>query len=221
MILGRLLDPWIGTAEVWGDVVAPVYPDEADGMRRASTGRVREFSTGRYCARTALTAIGARAAALPREPSGSPRWPRGVVGSITHCAGYRGAVAAWRADCRCIGIDAEPDLPLPEDVADYVMSSGERQQARSAPDENKYARANYDRLLFCMKEATYKCYAGLNIVPDFDFTDIRVQLDGERGGMSSLAPDGARFVGRWGRDNGIIVAVAVGDYDRQKRPDHV
>ena len=44
---------------------------------------------------------------------GAPQWPLGVVGSITHCDGYRAAAVARGRDLRTIGLDAEPDEPLP------------------------------------------------------------------------------------------------------------
>jgi len=39
-----------------------------------------------------------------------------VVGSITHCAGYRACALARAADVVALGIDAEPHEALPEGV---------------------------------------------------------------------------------------------------------
>ncbi len=38
---------------------------------------------------------------------GAPRWPAGVVGSMTHCAGYRAAVVARADEVTSLGVDAE------------------------------------------------------------------------------------------------------------------
>jgi len=40
----------------------------------------------------------------------------GVVGSMTHCAGYRAAAVARARDVVTIGIDAEPHAVLPDGV---------------------------------------------------------------------------------------------------------
>ena len=49
---------------------------------------------------------------------------------------------------RCVGIDIEPPLPLPEDLLDVIATPGEREQLKG----NLVSA----RLLFCMKEAVYK-----------------------------------------------------------------
>jgi 4'-phosphopantetheinyl transferase EntD len=47
-------------------------------------------------------------------------WPAGVVGSLTHCAGYRAGVVARAAAVPVLGLDAEPARPLPEEVLTVV-----------------------------------------------------------------------------------------------------
>lgn len=77
--------------------------------------RQREFATARSCARTALARLGVPPVPVLASPRGAPRWPAGVVGSITHCDGYRAAAVAYTRDVVSLGIDAEPDEPLPND----------------------------------------------------------------------------------------------------------
>jgi len=85
-----------------------LFPEEEAVIAKAVDKRRREFSTVRHCARLALAMLG-----LPRSPllpgeRGAPQWPVGVVGSMTHCAGYRAAAVARASDMVTIGIDAEP-----------------------------------------------------------------------------------------------------------------
>lgn len=40
-------------------------------------------------------------------------WPDGVVGSMTHCDGYRAAAVAHAGEVLGVGIDAEPHFPFP------------------------------------------------------------------------------------------------------------
>ncbi|WP_423832395.1 hypothetical protein [Streptomyces manipurensis] len=70
--------------------------------------RRAQFATARACARRALAGLGREPVALLPGPGGAPQWPSGVVGSITHCEGYRAAVAAPAGVVAALGIDAEP-----------------------------------------------------------------------------------------------------------------
>ena len=93
-----------------------LFPEEEAVIAKAVDKGRREFSTVRHCARLALATLG-----LPRSPllpweRGAPQWPVGVVGSMTHCAGYRAAAVARARDVVTIGIDAEPHAVLPDGV---------------------------------------------------------------------------------------------------------
>jgi 4'-phosphopantetheinyl transferase EntD len=85
-----------------------------------------------------------------------PRWPPGVVGSITHCAGYRAAAVARSGDLMAIGIDAEPDDPLPGGVLDVVSIPAERVRLRALAEE--MPQVHWDRVLFSAKESVYKAW---------------------------------------------------------------
>ena len=63
-------------------------------MAKAVDAPRREFVTARICARRALAELGVADAAIPRGPAGSPIWPARVVGSLTHCVGFRTAAVA-------------------------------------------------------------------------------------------------------------------------------
>ncbi|MFF1717797.1 hypothetical protein [Streptomyces sviceus] len=52
----------------------------------------------------------------PHRRRRCPAWPDGVVGSMTHCDGYRAAAVAHAGEVLGVGIDAEHHLPLPEGV---------------------------------------------------------------------------------------------------------
>jgi hypothetical protein len=88
--------------------------EEEELIGRAVEKRRREFGTARACARRALADLGRVPAPIVRGEKGAPVWLDGVVGSITHCAGYRGAAVAEARDVRALGIDAEPHGKLPD-----------------------------------------------------------------------------------------------------------
>jgi len=134
----------------------PPYPGEEHLIATAVEGRRREFVTARRSARTALARLGHPAVPILTGSTREPLWPEGIVGSITHCVGYRAAAVARAADLASIGIDAEPNKPLPGDVLGMVTNQTERdhldQLARIDP------AVRWDRLLFSAKESVYKAW---------------------------------------------------------------
>lgn len=120
-MIEQLLPYGVAVSEVFGDVPqAHLYPEEARVVERAVEARRREFATGRWCARQALRRVGLPAAPILPGFDGAPEWPPSVLGSITHCAGYRAAVIARVGDAHMLGIDAEPNAPLPDGVLELI-----------------------------------------------------------------------------------------------------
>ncbi|WP_234705049.1 4'-phosphopantetheinyl transferase family protein [Sinorhizobium meliloti] len=93
-----------------------VMAEEESAIATAVKSRRREFSIGRACARAALSKLGFPPSAIPTGPNREPLWPSGVVGSITHCAGFHAAAVALQKDCVALGIDVEVDEELPSGV---------------------------------------------------------------------------------------------------------
>lgn len=157
-MISKILPPSVAYAESFDDITdEPLFPEEAAVIERAVDKRRREFTTARVCARRALLELGRPAAPLLRGAHGEPRWPTGVVGSITHCQGYRAVVVGEVSHVASIGIDAEPNEPLPGPT---LLRSIAQPQERT--DVHTLARTFpgvcWDRLLFCAKEATYKAW---------------------------------------------------------------
>ncbi|MER7349863.1 4'-phosphopantetheinyl transferase superfamily protein [Streptomyces aurantiacus] len=148
-----------------------LHPDEEALIARSVESRRREFTTGRHCAHRALEDLGHPAASILPDAKGSPRWPAPVVGSITHCDGYRAAVVARAARVRSVGIDAEPGGPLPDGVLEAVALPAE--QRRVADHLARWPEVRWDRLLFSAKESIYKTWYPLMRAPlGFEEADI-------------------------------------------------
>ena len=128
-------------------------PEEEPLIARAVAKRRNEFVTARHCARLALGQLGLPAVPILKGEKGEPRWPDGIVGSLTHCAGYRGAVVGRQGRVRSVGIDAEPHDVLPAGVLDAISLPVERLAIAALPPG-----LHWDRILFCAKEATYKAW---------------------------------------------------------------
>jgi 4'-phosphopantetheinyl transferase EntD len=209
--------PVAACAEMFGDAPEPaMFPEEAAEIEGASAERRREFATVRRCARNALRQAGLPTAPILPDADRAPRWPAGVVGSLTHCVGYRAAAVAGTDDCAAVGIDAESHAPLPAEVLDLVLRAEERARlvglADAGPD------VHWDRVVFCAKEAAYKAWFPLTR-RWLGFADVSttVRLDGTfRAQLLVPGPrvDGLEldaFTGRWLVANGLVVtATSVG-----------
>ena len=75
---------------------------------------------------------------------------------MTPCTGYAAAAVGPLSRISAIGIDAEPDAPLPDGVLDLVATPAERN--RLAVTQLEPDSPNWDRLLFSAKEAAYKAW---------------------------------------------------------------
>lgn len=128
-------------------------PEEEPLIARSVAKRRNEFITARHCARLAMEELGIPPSPILKGEKGEPRWPVGVVGSLTHCQGYRGAVVARTGGVRSVGIDAEPHDVLPDKVLEAISLPAERHEIAGLPDG-----MHWDRILFCAKEATYKAW---------------------------------------------------------------
>lgn len=174
-MIAEILPPSVVVVEVFDDPPGLwLYPEEQAIAAHAVEARRAEFTTGRHCARTALARLGVRPTAIAKGERGAPVWPTGVVGSITHCAGYRAAAVAREADLVTIGIDAELNERLPADVLKLVALPRERTMltaiAAVVPD------VAWDRLLFSAKEAVYKAWFPLTR-SFLEFHDAVIEFD--------------------------------------------
>jgi enterobactin synthetase component D / holo-[acyl-carrier protein] synthase len=208
-VIEELLPSGAECSEEFGDPAeAALFPEEEAAVARAVGKRRREFGSARNCAREALGRLGVPPAPILPGERGAPQWPDGVVGSITHCAGYRAAVVARARDLLTVGIDAEPaGGALPHGVLDHVSLPVERamlgELSVTAPG------VSWERLLFSAKESVYKAWFPLSRRwLGFEDAEITIGTDGTFGARL-LVPGGPTcptgFTGRWLARNGLVV----------------
>lgn len=156
-MIEHLLPPGVAGAHLRDfSAAGPLPAAEETSLGPVGPARAGEFAAGRHCARAALSALGRPGAELPRRGDRAPGWPAGTVGSITHCRGYCAAAAGPTVSYLSIGIDAEPNEPLPAVVLPRISSAAERRWIGAAP-----GGVHWDRLLFSAKESVYKTWAPL------------------------------------------------------------
>lgn len=192
-----------------------LYPQEREYLARAVPKRRTEFVTTRRCVRDALSGLGVARPPMVPGAAGSPSWPRGVVGSITHCQGYRAAVVARAADVCAVGVDAEPAEGLPPGVLDVVAEEGEIERLRELSTRDP--DVPWDRLLFSAKEAVYKVWFPLSRTwLGFEEVDVTLEVSGRFTAVLARTlslPGGVaveELSGRWATDcRHLLSAVTV------------
>ncbi|MGW3135061.1 4'-phosphopantetheinyl transferase family protein [Streptomyces sp. NPDC001139] len=217
-MLKELLHP-LAVAETFGDQTDPpaLFAEEERLVASAVPARRREFATVRACARTALGQLGIRPGPVLHDARGAPVRPDEVVGSMTHCAGYRAAAVAYAADVVTIGLDAEPNRPLPgRDVLEMITVAEERAQLLELAVRRP--EVCWDRLVFSAKESVYKAWYPLTgrwldfhhavVTVDPDTAAFTARLLVPASGMAGHHRPG--FRGRWAVGHGLLAtAIAV------------
>ncbi|GAA3632123.1 4'-phosphopantetheinyl transferase family protein [Microlunatus ginsengisoli] len=205
-----LLPACVYSVETAADRDLSLLPAEAAYVARAVPKRYREFVSVRACATDALARLGLSRAPLVPGPAGAPRWPPGVIGSMTHCPGFRAAAVGWQHRMLTLGIDAEPNAPLPPGVLSNVARPEEAAALTGLPAVG----VAWDRLLFSAKESIYKAWYPLMHSP-LGFADAVVTfgLDGSfTATLDARAPDClAVLTGRWGCESGLVATTVAVD----------
>ena len=184
-----------------------MFASEAAHVAGAPPRRRREFATVRSCARDAMRRIGVAAGPILPDADRVPRWPAGVVGSLTHCEGYRAAAVGRADDLAGIGIDAELHEPLPVAATELVLRDEERTTLRTLTETRP--AIHWDRIAFCAKEAVFKAW----FPPTrrwLEFAEVSVTVDPDGTFAARLLVHDDRgpeaFTGRWTVAGGLVVA---------------
>ena len=215
-MIEELLPPAVAAVETRQDPPdATLLPEEEPVVARAVESRRVQFTTGRHCARLALAQLGLPPVAIPSGERGEPLWPAGVVGAITHCEGYRAAALAHAREVTTVGIDAEPNEPLPDGI--LARSAFGSEPAHVGALAEASPAVHWDRLLFSAKESVYKAWFPL-ARRWLGFEDSAIVFDAAGGTFEARllvpGPDVGgrpltRFSGRWlARDGLVITAIA-------------
>ncbi|HEX7238844.1 MAG TPA: 4'-phosphopantetheinyl transferase superfamily protein [Longimicrobiaceae bacterium] len=193
-----------------GDHADSLFPVERQTVARAVAKRTREFSTGRLCARAAMSALGVPPHPVPVGPQREPVWPDGVVGTISHGGALCLAAAARQDHLLGLGIDLEVGDPLDPELRRLICTPDELRGIPAWPD----AGVDPHKLVFSAKEALYKA-----LFPRaqrfIDFLEVEIGVDVGAGGWrpTTLPPDvaarmGAPIEGKFLVADGYVVTTA-------------
>ncbi len=219
-MIEQILPAAVEAVDTFGDPVeAVLLPEEEPYVSGAVEARRREYTTVRHCARVALARLGRGPVAIHPGTRRAPCWPDGLVGSMTHCDGYRAAAVGRDTDVSALGIDAEPNLPLPAGVSALVLLDNERRRLAALSADT--AAVCWDRLLFSAKESVYKAVSP-RTGQWLGFEDVEVlPVSGPGGGRGRFtvraqpqAPAPARVLverltGRFLVNHGLVVTAVI------------
>jgi 4'-phosphopantetheinyl transferase EntD len=209
-VIEKILPAEVASEEAYDDLAdVTLFPEEEAVIARSVDKRRREFATARACARRAMATLGLPPVPILPGERGAPGWPPDVVGSITHCDGYRAAAVALEGKVRTVGVDAEPNGPLPDGVLEAIALPPEIEWLKGVGDSSGVC---WDRLLFSAKESIYKAWFPLTR-RWLDFEEAVVTPDPAEGTftarllVSGPIVDGRAltgFAGRWTVDRGLV-----------------
>lgn len=146
-LLSTRFDPSLLEAEDFSRWDIPI-PD-------AVSKRQTEFLAGRLCAHEALRRVTGVAGIPAIGEDRAPCWPTGVVGSITHGAGWAAAVAAPSEQWRGLGLDVERLLPTAraDRLVGEILTPREQEGYAALDDTQRALRVT---LTFSIKESLFK-----------------------------------------------------------------
>jgi 4'-phosphopantetheinyl transferase EntD len=148
-----------------------LLPGETAAQGRVVLKRLQEFAAGRLCARRALAEFGVLDFPLRPAEDRQPIWPDSMAGSITHTEGFCAAVVAERRCIRALGLDSETAGAVNVEIWSRICLPAEMAWVRSLPEAERGAAAT---LIFCAKEAFYKCQYSLVRQP-LGFHDVSME----------------------------------------------
>jgi 4'-phosphopantetheinyl transferase EntD len=142
-----------------------------------------------------------------------PIWPDDLVGSITHTDEWAAAAVARRDEgFVAIGIDLEPADALPPELWASVCAPEEQAKLTVIRGMTPGLAA---RLVFCMKEASFKCQYPLSCAM-LEFADLAIDVDAGAGTFAATYQKAAppfdvhdRLVGRFAISAGHVASAVV------------
>ncbi|MBK6808148.1 MAG: 4'-phosphopantetheinyl transferase superfamily protein [Sandaracinaceae bacterium] len=175
-LVRRLFDADVAVAEVDPREVDPEHvllPVERDAVARAIDTRRLQYAAGRHCARSAMRTLAVPPGPVTQDDDRAPRFPPGLVGTITHTQWWCAAAVALESTRAALGVDVEPDSPLKASLFGSVLTPDEITRLEAVPDDA--LRGLLGKLIFSAKECAYKCQYTLSRT-FYGFHGMRVEL---------------------------------------------
>ena len=129
------------------------FPVEFEQVAHAIEKRQREFLQTRNLARELMSLLGVPAQPILAGPDRAPRWPTGLVGSLTHNDTHGAVALARSGTLHSVGLDIESRGRIEDRLWDHLFTHNEKLALRALPAEQIQHEAT---AIFSIKEAFYK-----------------------------------------------------------------
>lgn len=146
--------------------------ERPDKFYEFSRKRKRDYLGGRLCAQKAIFDLqGYLCNSISINEDRSPKWPIGLVGSITHSNSFISAVVGNNQDMCGIGIDIEEIIPSSkeQDLRSLILCNSELLNRLFNTIESNLLLT----IIFSAKESIFKCLYPITKVP-FYFLDVEI-----------------------------------------------
>jgi len=153
----------------------PALPED---IQNSVESRKIEYLAGRYCAGQALGQLGAFTSIIGRNDDGSPHWPMGTLGSLSHTSDRVIACVAYQSEWIGLGIDVERiiEKPMLQPLESLVFTIADKLQI----DQVKLPLLEAATLVFSAKESFFKfIYPQTHALLDFRDVSLLEIKDGE------------------------------------------
>ncbi|CBL47051.1 phosphopantetheinyl transferase [gamma proteobacterium HdN1] len=151
----------------------PVFQEEEAFIERAVEKRRREFRASRHSAHEALSVFEHNDFRLLPGGGRAPQWPAGIVGAVTHTGQFCAVAIAAAQECRGLGIDAEQNSPLSDELKQMICTPSEQAWVT---EQEAAGKLWVSKLIFSAKESVHKVYYPLNQYT-LDFLDAELVID--------------------------------------------
>ncbi len=151
----------------------PLFSAEAELAHNVTKARRRELMAGRSTVRHALQLFGMEPEPILQTKYGTPAWPQGFCGSLSHSHKHIAVLLARSSHFSSVGVDIEDGRPLGAEISTTVVTARELQVINRARWETLGSTA--EGLAFSAKEAVFKCQFPITLDASLDFLDIRLQ----------------------------------------------
>lgn len=185
-MLDQILPDYVAFEQVRGQQpIMPLHARERFALGMVTDDRLDEFTRGRHCAKRALKQLGIYIDILLIGETRAPLWPEGIVGSITHTAGYCGAGVVRSDRVLTMGIDVEAiaNGPITDELLGVITTDAERQMLERLPE----AHTPWRQVLFSAKESLFKAWQPI-MQRWLGFHDTDMRIDPENQSFSVRIP---------------------------------
>lgn len=155
----------------WSDSET-LFPAEKSYLEGKLEIRRKEFIRSRYCVKVGFERLNLPYKSVLPNQRRMPVWPDNVIGSISHSYDMAGAAVCLSKSYRSVGLDIEKlSARKSEDqIARYICTPDELDIIQEGDSDERVKKS---RLVFCAKEAIFKCLYPLCQV-FFGFKDASV-----------------------------------------------